>query len=578
MATVLPFVPQSAFSPSVDAKKACAAPATGNRFPKYLAQRKGVYYFKRKVPANLVHEFGNQGQIWKSLYTTDFLLACRELSKEVAAFELQIAAVRQRMVDDGRAAAPASKSMPLSADMVPILVQRYYVHMLDREEQELHTIHPLRLTELAQRIAEADDMLQHYRLALTCGDYTAVDETVAQLLAGEGLSARPGSAVRMQFSKELLLAEVNILKEQRARLDGNMQPTPEMPLPIRLQPTLVDYLTVWKQAEVRPLKTVETTSRMVRLRVEIMGDMPASSITYSLAIDFRDKLINMQLSAATIRNRLGLLRAVVNSYFREERLQSAHNPFDKIPVKDKGQRLRVEKVRRAFELWELNTIYRDPVFAEHAALKGQPREAGYWAPLMAPYVGARIEEIAQMRLVDIEIINGVWTLRICNLDTETQGLKTPSSFRRVPIHQELIRLGFLRYVCEQKRAGGERLFPSLKCDNKYGRWSNALGKWFGRFLHKLDLTSSQLDYHSFRYNFKQRLTQCGVADEVRDALLGHWLTKEKGGKVYMQSANQQYNFPALCKAIEELRYDELDLSYLYVDKPFENVDANLFVR
>ena len=46
----------------------------------------------------------------------------------------------------------------------------------------------------------------------------------------------------------------------------------------------------------------------------------------------------------------------------------------------------------------------------------------------------------------------------------------------------------------------------------------------------------------------------------------------------MQGANRQYDFLALCNAIEKLRYDELDLSYLYVNDPWENVDPHLFVR
>ncbi|KAL0630739.1 hypothetical protein Q9L58_010402 [Maublancomyces gigas] len=196
---------------------------------------------------------------------------------------------------------------------------------------------------------------------------------------------------------------------------------------------------------------------------------------------------------------------------------------------------------------------------------------------MGPFVGARIEELAQMRLVDIEIINGVWSLRICNLDPKTQKLKNSNSFRRVPIHDELISLGFLRYVCDLKRRDEERLFPTLRADNKYGIWSNAVGQSFGRMLTRLGMTSTQLDYHSFRYNFKQRLSMCGVDSEVRDALAGHWKGNDGANNVYMKGANCQYDFTRLHDAIKSLRYAEIDLTHLHVQAPWDNVDTQLFL-
>jgi integrase len=581
MANVISLFPQQSLPMPTGAgpqHKTSPLRTASRALPKYLAQRKGVYYFKRKVPGPLVREFGGQGQIWKSLDTTDFALACRELAKEVAAFELRVTTVRLRMANEDLPVTPASNVKELSADMIPALVQRYYVHMLEREEKELREMRPPVMAELIQRKADADEMLMHYELALTCTDISVVEETASQILAGEGLKVRAGSTVHTEFCEKLLETEVAVLREQRARLDGKKRPTPSMPLPIRMQPTLTDYLVVWESAKVRPLKTRETTSRMVHLWRELMGDMPASLITKELAKEFRDKLMEQQLSAATIRNRLGLLRAVVNSYFEEKHIEGVANPFHKIRVNDAGQRKRATKDRRAFDLWELNAIFSTPLFTERKLPKGQAKEAGYWATLMGPFVGARIEEIAQMRLVDIEIINGTWTLRICDLDKETQGLKTKSSFRRVPIHDELIKLGFLQYLCDLKRRGETRLFPSLKCENKYKRWSNELGKWFGRFLKKYGLGAGQLDYHAFRYSFKQRLTQCGVDDEVRDALLGHWSNRDKAGGAYMKSANHQYNFVALCNAMRTLRYTELDLSRLYVTVPLEGVEPELFTR
>lgn len=578
MANVVSLFPQQVTAQQPSKKRrppASPHSATGTALPLYLSQRNGVFYFKRKIPANLVEAFGNQAQVWKSLETTVFAQACRQLARETAEFELRVATVRLRLLSDGHPVTPASNVMEVREDMIPVLVQRYYIHMLDRDEQELLSMRPICLADLKQRTDDVDETLQHYKLALTFEDYSAVEETASQILAGEALSASAGSAIRKIFCKKLLETEVSILKEQRARLDGNKQPTPQAPLPVRLQPTLTDYLNVWASAKIRPLKTLDTASFMVRLWNELMGNNPAATITRADVKLFRDKLLARQRATETIKNRLGLLCAVVNTYNEENDIEGVSNPFKNIPVQDNGQHVRARKDRRAFEMGELNKLFSCTVFTEHKLPRGQVGESAYWMPLMGPFVGARIEELAQMRLADIEIINGVWSLRICNLDPETQKLKNSNSFRRVPVHDELIKLGFLRYVCELKRCGEERLFPTLRADNKYGIWSNATGQSFGRMLTRMGLTSDQLDYHSFRYNFKQRLSLCGVDPEVRDALAGHWSAKDGVGN-YMKAANAQYDFVLLCEGIKNLRYAELNLSHLYVNEPWADVDAQLF--
>jgi hypothetical protein len=125
---------QSTAQPSTKNRRLPARrqPTAGAAFPLYLSQRNGVFYFKRKIPASLVQAFGNQAQIWKSLETVDFAVACRQLAKETAAFELRVATVRLRMVSDGITTAPASNVIALREDMIPALVQRYYVHCVFR--------------------------------------------------------------------------------------------------------------------------------------------------------------------------------------------------------------------------------------------------------------------------------------------------------------------------------------------------------------------------------------------------------------------------------------------------------------
>ena len=125
--------------------------------------------------------------------------------------------------------------------------------------------------------------------------------------------------------------------------------------------------------------------------------------------------------------------------------------------------------------------------------------------------GARREEIAQLAIADIQHEGDIHYFDITN-EGESQSLKNEGSKRRVPIHSELVRLGFLAYVQKQRRGG--RLFPQLeKGSNGYG---DAVGKWFGRLLrHFLSITDPGLVLHSTRHTVITRLHSAGVPQNIR---------------------------------------------------------------
>ena len=51
----------------------------------------------------------------------------------------------------------------------------------------------------------------------------------------------------------------------------------------------------------------------------------------------------------------------------------------------------------------------------------------------------------------------------------TKSLKTPTSRRQIPLHPELIALGFLQFVQDQREASSNpRLFRHLAYEKKYG--------------------------------------------------------------------------------------------------------------
>jgi integrase len=98
----------------------------------------------------------------------------------------------------------------------------------------------------------------------------------------------------------------------------------------------------------------------------------------------------------------------------------------------------------------------------HTALTGNApglvrKDDFKWGALLGLYTGARLREIAQLDMGDIRQEGGIWYIDI-NADAPNKSLKTHAAKRRVPLHSELIRLGFLEWVAT-KPEGPRRPAP-----------------------------------------------------------------------------------------------------------------------
>jgi integrase len=107
--------------------------------------------------------------------------------------------------------------------------------------------------------------------------------------------------------------------------------------------------------------------------------------------------------------------------------------------------------------------------------------------------------------------------------TKDLRLKNDASVRSMPVHQELIELGFLAFVdgCEGL------LFPNL-VQHTSGRWSEAWGKHFARFLKALGIKADGKDFHSFRHTFIAAAEASGLEFSARKWLVGHALQGQTG--------------------------------------------------
>ena len=158
---------------------------------------------------------------------------------------------------------------------------------------------------------------------------------------------------------------------------------------------------------------------------------------------------------------------------------------------------------------------------------------------------------------------GIRFFTVIEDEEEGRSVKTESSLRAIPIHSELIRIGFLEFVEHVRKSDGQsaRLFPQLTPGPK-GGFGEAFSKWFGRYKQKLGISNPSSVFHSFRHGFKDALRTASVNEDINDALTGH-----SGGNAVAcgygwKDMVRRFGFPTLAAAVEKVRYPSLDLTAL----------------
>jgi integrase len=146
------------------------------------------------------------------------------------------------------------------------------------------------------------------------------------------------------------------------------------------------------------------------------------------------------------------------------------------------------------------------------------------------FTGARLEELGQLRVEDIAErtyadANGrerrAWFIHIREDENDGLKLKNVASERRVPVHPELLRLGFVDLVRSAKKANQLWLFPLLRA-NKYGRRTAKWGEHWSEYRRKIcDVTDRRMVFHSFRHTFKDYARSARIEEGIQRQLMGH---------------------------------------------------------
>lgn len=307
--------------------------------------------------------------------------------------------------------------------------------------------------------------------------------------------------------------------------------------------------SAWKTSKARSEDTISACLRAVALFEEFTANTPVSEVTRRQGDEFRTWLEHpdRNTTSKTARDRLTWVKSLLEFAAHDLGLMR-RSPWSGIEIA-----FQTTHKRRPWSNDELSTFFTQPLHTAYELPKDRKAgaDAAYWIPLLGLYTGARVGELAQLRSIDIERDAGVPMLLITD-EGDGQRVKTAASIRKVPLHNELIRLGFLDYVASRQGYGNVPLWPALP--QRKGKPGGYFSHWFGIYRRSLGF-GQHPDFHCFRHTVRSQLVGAGVAEALIDTLVGHEVAGSTGAKVYTHRAPK-----TLADAIQLLSYPSLSLS------------------
>jgi integrase len=438
------------------------------------------------------------------------------------------------------------KRLFLGDDEVRAICERYLVHTLTRDDNfrfEGMTIPSLDLH---------GDIYQSYADVLLTsvarGDTSVIAETLnGYLRLHVGIEIDPSTPSYKKLAYEFLKTEAEGIKAILARQRGENVKTPLFSVG---RTTFDSLIEMWATLRAAKPKTKDSFQATLTELSSVHPGLFVETTSKAHIMQWRDALLKDNQAPGTIDKKLSYLRAVFNVAVEND-LISVSPCKGVMPPKGPSGKSRIP-----FSIDDLHVLFKSNVYRGLRPVGGGG-EAAFWLPLIALYTGARLEELAQLRRGDITLEDPMgWYFEISDED-EGASVKTASGRRRVPIHRELHKFGFMEYVNSLKCKPDDFVFAGLKPDANHTRSGN-FSKWFGRYKLRLGFVDKRKVFHSFRHGFLDACRECSISTEIRDVLVGH-----ANPTVSATYGSEKYPLLPLFEAMERVQYRGLDLTHLY---------------
>jgi len=513
-----------------------------------LFKRGGRYYFRLRVPIDLISHYGKT-EFKFSLHSKDRSAAISKVRAELARVELEFAEVRTLQARATRIHEIVRQRITaLDDDTIAAIAATWL-------EQNLAADDSLRAGgDIADLETEIQDTLKILRPAYGHGETKFIEPAMDEFVDHLGLDLQISPEDRRRLALKFLEASLQSVQIRAGRLDGQPVTTasvvPETTRTLALGrtttgPTLTDVLGKWEKALERRPRTLQEVSSLVKGFGDFSHHKPIKTLTRQDGISFREHLKDTRgLAPATLKKNLALLNTLLNFAVDEGMLGA--NPFSRIKVQ---QPKTAPVTRLAYDEDDLAAIFTCPLYTHGMRPRGGGGEASIWFPLIGAYAGARLEEIALLTPQDlIKDPHYGWYFSITDLD-EDKHVKTATSRRRVPVHPVLLQAGLIEYRSAMAADKVGWLFPDL-ITSKNGQRSGNWSKWWGRYAReKLGLSTLKV-FHSLRHAFKTACRAAKVAEDIHDSLTGH--ASASVGRDYGEQP-----LSILRDAIDRIHYDRV---------------------
>lgn len=517
-----------------------------------MVKRNGVYYFRRRIPKDLLPHYSPQTEIKFSLKTSDHAEADRLQRIESVKLDAEFDRIRKGQI--------APEIHTLSPDVIKSLSGLWLAHILEEDEE-------WRIEGLSER--EYDKLTETFdisesggKAAFARGDASFIEFEMEDFCESQGFKIAKGSDAHKQLCYAFLKASVQATQQQQLRHQGEVIDTP---VAARVSPpaqtvappneydsfeALRDY---WFKQSSKSQSALTIANTAIKKFRDLVGDLKPTEVTKIHTIDLKDALIAKGAAPATINKDMGILRAIFSTAEANSKLPT--NPFKgwkDLPIPEKEE-------ENPYTLEELKLIFNSPIFKEGYRPKQGKGEAAFWLPLLGMYTGCRLNEAAQIFIEDVSSEQDIPYFLI-KPDVATQRSVKNNKRRRVPIHPDLVRMGFLDYVAKMKQEGHVQLFPELKITRAKGKRGDKWGSWWSKYIRQdLGITRIPSPFHGLRHTFVEYGRASSMSEYHREIIEGHTPAnvafKNYGGKLYP--------LKPLYEEIMKLKFNGLDLSHLY---------------
>ncbi|TGN68568.1 integrase [Paracoccus liaowanqingii] len=342
------------------------------------------------------------------------------------------------------------------------------------------------------------------------------------------LTAQPGTDEWRQIARALCVAEYEALSRVVERDEGDFMGQTKHPLIINVQPTTITPAPV----SIKRLWDDYVISRKIHGYMKDNGRRQALAVNSLAAFlrhddaakvakkdiaDWLDHVVT-ELNPSTVSKvYLPTIRSLFRWAHEKDRIPADPTVGLRVAISKKVQnREKGYTTPEAIKVLKASLGYQPKVGPRGKILEG-PRvtAAKRWAPLLCAFTGARVAEITQLRKEDFRKEGDVHVARI----TPEAGSTKTGQWRDVPLHRQIIALGFIDYL---ESAANGPIFHNSDDPTKYSYHAKKMANRIGEWLQESDLVPDNVQpSHGWRHRLKTVGREVKIQDRVLDSIQGH---------------------------------------------------------